>query len=102
MDEKFYLWTETANLAKIMVWSEIYIWHEKCGCGHNYIHVIENSINENTNCIMIGPTFGLCVICNNKIIIYAVNSERWNKKYYIYENKTYLCMQMYRDEKLPI
>ena len=52
MDEKFSLWIETANLAKIMVWSGICRWHEKYGCGHNYIHVIENSINENTNCII--------------------------------------------------
>ena len=39
-------------MTKVMVWNGICGWHENCGCGHNYIHVIENSINKTTSCII--------------------------------------------------
>ena len=52
VDEKSSLWIETASLTKVVVWNGTYGWHENCGCGHNNIHVIENSIKETTSCII--------------------------------------------------
>ena len=43
---------EATNLEKTVVWNGTCGWHEKCGCGHSYIHIIENSIKDNTSCII--------------------------------------------------
>lgn len=84
------------SLTKVVVWSGTCGWHEKCGRGHNYIHVIKKFNIQNTSCII--DWTNIWVMCDMQLKnnnLYCKVKKRKQKMLHIGQQKRSLYANLY-------
>ena len=84
------------SLTKVVFWSGTCGWHEKCGRGHNYIHVIKKFNKQNTSCII--DWTNIWVMCDMQLKnnnLYCKVKKRKQKMLHIGQQKRSLYANLY-------